>query len=151
MAQALSLRAAGVVRGLQGVGCGGHFSAGLWVCSGRSEYQVKGAVKRNKAEGVEGHAESVSYRSVGWCGSAQGVAKGPEWRAEGIKEGCFGAGHRCEDHRAKATVPLTKMPLKAWIGTLQPPPRLAPQSPAPPTYHILGGNSPSGWQGARKP
>lgn len=75
---------------LGGAGCcGGHFSVGLWVCSGRSEYQVKGVVKRNKAEGVEGLAESVSYRSVGWCGSAQGVAKGPEWRAESIRKGAL--------------------------------------------------------------
>lgn len=43
---------------------------------------------------------------------------------------------------AKATVPLTRMPLKAWIKTLQPLPRLAPQSPALPTRHRLGGNSP---------
>lgn len=53
MVLALSPRAAGVVRGLQwGLWVGGHFTAGLWVWSGRSEYQVKGVVRRNK--GVEG-------------------------------------------------------------------------------------------------
>lgn len=79
----------GVIRGLQwGLGWGGHFSTGLWVWSGRSEYQVKGVVKGNKAEGggsgeIGGPGLSA-YSGRSWIGVAvlkvwpRGLSRGLE-------------------------------------------------------------------------